>query len=55
MNSVRSNNSSLKYVRFAPSGCKDLGIIKFEFVVNTQILCVYVGSTKNLNVKTFDS
>ena len=38
MNSVRSNNLSLKYQRFTPSGCKDIGIIKFEFVAKTQVL-----------------
>ena len=32
MNSVRLNNPSLKYKRFAPPGCTDIGIIKFEFV-----------------------
>ena len=31
MNSVRSNNLSLKYKRFTPSGCKVSGIKKFEF------------------------
>ena len=38
MNSVRSNNVSLKYQRPTPSGCKDIGIIKFEFVAKTQFL-----------------
>ena len=32
MNSVRSNSLSLKYHRFTPSGSKDIGIRKFEFV-----------------------
>ena len=32
MNSVRSNNLSLKYQRFIPSGCKDIANRKFEFV-----------------------
>ena len=36
MNSVRSNNVSLKYKRPTPSGCKDIRIIKFEFVAKTQ-------------------
>ena len=31
MNSVRSNNLSLKYQRFTPQGCKDIGIRKFEW------------------------
>ena len=36
MNHVRPNNLSLKYHRFAPSGCKDIQIRKFEFVAKTQ-------------------
>ena len=35
MNSVRSNNLRLKYQRFTPSGWKDIGIRKFEFVAKT--------------------
>ena len=31
MNSVRSNNLSLKYSKCKPSGCKDIRIRKFEF------------------------
>ena len=31
MNSFRSNNLSLKYQGFAPSGCKSIRIGKFEF------------------------
>ena len=38
MNYVRSNNLSLKYQRCWPSGCKDIGIRKFEFVAKTQFL-----------------
>ena len=30
MNSVKSNKLSLKYKRFTPSGCKDIGIIKIR-------------------------
>ena len=30
MNSMRSNNISLKYQRFTTSGCKDLGIRKIS-------------------------
>jgi len=41
MNSVRPNNLSLKYLTFKTSGCKDLGIMKFEFVAKTQLL--YLG------------
>ena len=32
MNSIRSNNITLKYQRFTPSGRKEVGIRKFEFV-----------------------
>ena len=35
MSSVRSNNTSLKYQSFTLSDCKDIGIIKFEFVAKT--------------------
>ncbi len=38
MNSVRSNNQSMKYQVFTPSGLQDIGIIKFEFVAKTQFL-----------------
>ena len=38
MNPDTSNNLSLKYQRFTPSGCKDIGIKKFEFVAKTQFL-----------------
>ena len=38
MNSVRSNNVSLKYQRFTSSGCKDIGFTKTEFVAKTQFL-----------------
>ena len=31
INSVRANNLSLKYERFTPAGCKDIGIRKVEF------------------------
>ena len=49
MNSVRSNNLSLKYQRVTPSGCKDIGIRKFEFVVKTQIY--WQGKKKDLHLK----
>jgi len=29
----------LKYQRFAPSDCEDIGIRRFEFVAKTQFLC----------------
>jgi len=38
MSSGGSNNVSLKYERFASSGCRDLGIIKLGFVAKTQFL-----------------
>ena len=38
MNSVWSNSRSLKYQRFTRSGCKDIGIRKFEIVAKTQFL-----------------
>ena len=37
VNSVGANNSSLKCQRF--SDCKDIGIIRFEFIAKTQFLC----------------
>ena len=36
MNPVRSNNLSLKYHRFTPSGCTYIRIRKSEFVAKTQ-------------------
>ena len=38
MNFVRSNNLSLKYQRFTPSGSKDKGIVKIELVLKIQFL-----------------
>ena len=38
MNSDRSNNLSLKYQRLETSGCKNIGVRKFEFVAKTQFL-----------------
>jgi len=38
MTSVGLNNLSLKYKRFEPSGCKDIGTRKFELVAKTQTL-----------------
>ena len=35
MNSVRINSFSLKYERFSPTGCKDIGNRTFEFVANS--------------------
>ena len=40
MNSVNSNNQSLKYHRFTPSDFNDIGIKKFDFMAaKTQFLC----------------
>jgi len=33
MNSVRLNNICLKYLRFTPLGCKDIGIKKFDLMM----------------------
>ena len=41
MDFVRSNDLSLKYQRFTSSGCKHIGIRKFEFVANTQFLYLH--------------
>ena len=42
MNSVKSNNLTLKYKRFTPSGCKDIGIIISEFVVKTHYHSTFI-------------
>ena len=38
MNSVGSNNLSLKYQRFTPQGRRDVGIRTFDLVAKTQFL-----------------
>ena len=38
INSVRLNSLSLKYQRFTPSRCLDIGVRKCEFVAKTQFL-----------------
>jgi len=38
MNSVKSNNLSLKYQRFTSSGCNDISIRIFKFVSKAQFL-----------------
>ena len=38
INSVSSNSVSFKYQRFPPSGCKDIEIIKFDFLTKIQFL-----------------
>ena len=42
VNSFKSNGLSLKYKSCTPSGCKDVGIRKFEFVAKTQFLFVVI-------------
>ena len=39
MNCAKSSSLCLKYQRFTPSGCKDIGIRTFEFVAKEQFLC----------------
>jgi len=48
INSGRSKSLSLKYQRFTPSGCKDIGVRKCKFVAKTQFL------SENENTKIFD-
>ena len=43
MNSVRSNNESLKYQRFATWGSKDIEILNSEFVAKTQFLFIFIN------------
>ena len=38
MNSIRTNNPSLKYASFTPLGCKDIAIWKFKLVVKTKFI-----------------
>ena len=45
MNYVTSRCQSLKYGRFTISGCKDVVIRKFEFVVKTQFFCDFSNYT----------
>ena len=49
MNSVITNSLSLKYLRFTPPGCTDIGIRQFNFVTNTQFLCYKQLLKKNLS------
>jgi len=61
MNSVRSNNLSLKYQRFTTLGSKDIRIINSEFVARSQFLCIYhfcnirfiLNNHRNLVLKEF--
>ena len=41
-NYVRSNNLSLKYETFTPSGCKYKEIRKFEFMAKPSFLFIYI-------------
>ena len=49
MNSVRSNNQSLKYQRFTPSGWKDIGTRKFQFVAKAQFPSAVLELSEFLN------
>ena len=51
MNSVRSNNVSLKYLRPTPSSCKDIGIRKLKFVAKTQFLYFIIVLSKRKCLK----
>ena len=44
MYSVKSNNLSLKYERSTPSGCKDMGIKKLEFVAKAYTYFLIITS-----------
>ena len=52
MNSVASSNQILKYQRFTPSGCKDIGIRTFEILTKAQFI-YKLSNSSNLffNVK----
>ena len=47
MNSVISNNLSLKYQKCTLLGCKDIVIRKFEFVPKTQFLCSQISKNSS--------
>ena len=58
MNFVRSNNLSLKYQRFTPSGSKDKGIVKIELVskiqfLNRKLLSQSCSNGKNIRKEEF--
>ena len=50
INSGRPNSLSLKYQRFTPSGCKDIGIRKFKFVANQFLYKLLLWSNDILMV-----
>ena len=43
---IKSNSLCLKYQRFTPSGCKDLGITIFDFATLTQFLNISAVTEK---------
>jgi len=49
MNSVRSNNLSLKYQRVTTSGFKDIGVSIFKFVAKTQFLMLKRNKMEKLD------
>ena len=51
MNYVRLSNPSLKYLRFTPSGCRDIGLRKFEFVAKTQFLLTELKNYLSISEK----
>jgi len=53
MNSVKSNNLSLKYQRFTRSNYKDIEVYIFDYVPKTQFLCIiikWVTSSKRVKL-----
>ena len=48
--SVRSNSLNLKYQRFTPPGCKDIGIKTFELVAKTQFFSDNCFQNHNANI-----
>ena len=49
MNSVGSNNLSLKYQRFTTSSSEDIEVLIFDFVPKTQFLYTFYLKIKELN------
>ena len=54
MNYVIPINLNLKYQKFTPSGCKGIGILKFEFVAKTQYLYLDGYCDKNQKNKSVE-
>ena len=48
------DNLSLKYQRFTPSGCNDIGITKFEFVTKSSIPLNHRAERVILEFKSVD-